>query len=81
MQHRISDTLGITLKALAVRLMVDLFVPVDPAVIIGMVNGKEEDGAAGVDDELRVNKLGVGYLKIKIRARVTEDEEKSVLAN
>jgi hypothetical protein len=64
-----------------VRLRVGEALLFAPSAIIGVVNGKEENGAADVDDQLQVNKLGVGYLKIKIRARVTEDGGKSVLAN
>ena len=52
-----------------------------PSAIIGIRDGKREHEADGSNDELEMKKMGVGYLKIKIRSRVTEDGGKSVLAN
>lgn len=47
-----------------------------PSAIIGVERKQTEDGA----EETEMQRLGTGYLKIKIRARVTSDGGRSVFA-
>lgn len=39
------------------------------------------EGKEGVRGEKELVKLGVGFLRIKVRARITDDGGKSVMAN
>jgi len=52
-----------------------------PSAIIGVEKKDAVVGQARFGEEVETRRLGVGYLKIKIRARLTTDGGKSVMAN
>jgi hypothetical protein len=60
-----------------VRLQVGEALLFAPSAIVGIEKGGEDGDFI---DEIRVKKLGVEYLRIKIRARITADGGKSVFA-
>ena len=62
-----------------VRLRVGEALLFAPSAIVGIDQGGEADVAS--NEQICVKKLGVDYLKIKIRARITQDGGKSVFAN
>jgi hypothetical protein len=52
-----------------------------PGAIVGVGEEEKEGGGGNGKGEREVRRLGTGYLKIKVRARLTEDGGKSVMAH
>lgn len=49
-----------------------------PAAMLGVVEVSDEDGVEGKEE--RAQRLGIGYLKIRVRGRLTADGGRSMLA-